>query len=106
MTGVPLAAKSDRAPDATDFEKIREELGDPFSGIRCPLCAWRPTASSVWQCNCLGTPEPFFAFCGAVWNTFLTRAICPGCGHQWKWTSCLRCAVASPHEDWYEDDYT
>lgn len=27
-----------------------EELDQAFSGIRCPLCSWRPLRSSVWCC--------------------------------------------------------
>jgi hypothetical protein len=36
-----------------------------------------------------------------VWNTFWTRGLCPGCGHQWQETQCLRCRKMSPHESWY-----
>jgi hypothetical protein len=72
------------------------------SRIRCPLCDWQPTASSQWACLSDGTPEPFFGGCGTVWNTFETRGRCPGCRHQWTWTSCLRCHGWSRHEDWYE----
>jgi hypothetical protein len=60
--------------------------------IYCPLCAWRPTATDRWICH----PE-----CGTVWNTFWTRGLCPGCGHQWRETACLRCQRMSPHEYWY-----
>ena len=35
------------------------------------------------------------------WNTFATRGLCPGCQHQWRYTSCLECAAWSLHEDWY-----
>jgi hypothetical protein len=73
-----------------------------FEGIRCPLCAWRPTPASRWCCICIQTPEPFFVGCGTDWNTFETRGRCPGCGHQWQWTSFLRCAQWSLHERWYE----
>jgi hypothetical protein len=73
------------------------------SRIRCPLCSWQPDKSSRWCCDCVGTPEPWFESCGTVWNTFETRGRCPGCGHQWRWTTCLRCAAASPHEEWYEE---
>ena len=76
---------------------------DVFSAIRCPCCHWRPDASSRWSCLCIDTPEPYFEGCGTTWNTFSTRGRCPGCGHQWRWTSCLRCAAWSPHSDWYED---
>jgi hypothetical protein len=79
---------------------------DELSGIRCPLCAWRPSASSRWSCEWIEGPEPRFAGCGTVWNTFATGGRCPGCGHQWQWTSCLRCAQWSPHDDWYEEPAT
>jgi hypothetical protein len=72
------------------------------SRIRCPLCDWEPSASSRWACVSDGTPEPFFGGCGTIWNTFDTRGRCPGCAHQWTWTSCLRCHGWSPHEEWYE----
>jgi hypothetical protein len=75
---------------------------ETLSGIRCPLCGWRPSASSRWSCISLGTPEQFFAGCGTVWNTFATGGRCPGCQHQWRWTSCLRCEEWSLHVDWYE----
>ena len=75
---------------------------DEFRRIRCPHCKWHPTASSRWCCYSHGTPEPFFNACGTVWNTFSTRGRCPGCNHQWQWTSCLRCQEWSRHEDWYE----
>ncbi|PYR66924.1 MAG: hypothetical protein DMF87_07020 [Acidobacteria bacterium] len=70
--------------------------------MRCPLCGWRPSASSRWCCDSVDGPEPPFDSCGTIWNTFSTRGRCPGCGHQWKWTSCLRCHEWSPHDDWYE----
>lgn len=91
-------------------EKIKEELlrldeDDPkFSRIRCPLCKWRPTASSSWHCGDCAEPEFFFDGCGTVWNTFDTGGRCPGCKHQWRWTSCLRCEEWSRHEDWYAKD--
>src|SRR5687767_7034650 len=75
-----------------------------FGRIRCPLCHWQPSPSSLWCCDGTRGPEPFFGGCGALWNTFSTRGRCPGCAHQWKWTSCLHCQGWSLHEDWYEDD--
>jgi hypothetical protein len=60
--------------------------------IYCPQCKWRPGPLDRWSC----TPN-----CGTVWNTFWTRAICPGCGVRWPKTQCLACQVFSPHEDWY-----
>ncbi|HEX8476382.1 MAG TPA: hypothetical protein VF666_20445 [Pyrinomonadaceae bacterium] len=84
---------SDEADDATDFSRIR-----------CPLCLWHPKASSRWYCSDCAYPEYFFNACGTVWNTFNTRGRCPGCGHQWRWTFCLRCGGWSLHEDWYEPE--
>ena len=60
--------------------------------IRCPKCAWRPTAESRWSC---------VSSCGTHWNTFWTAGMCPGCGRQWTVTQCPKCFVRSPHKDWY-----
>src|SRR4051794_30533938 len=83
-------------------EKIAFDEDEPLEGIRCPLCRWHPSPSSRWSCLSLDGPEPPFPACGAVWNTFSTRGRCPGCSHQWRWTSCLRCGEWSLHEDWYD----
>ncbi|MCP9496465.1 MAG: hypothetical protein MSG64_18645 [Pyrinomonadaceae bacterium MAG19_C2-C3] len=79
--------------DATDFRRIR-----------CPLCDWQPCSSSRWYCGDCDYPEYFYGACGTLWNTFSTRGMCPGCAHQWHWTSCLRCEGWSPHENWYASD--
>lgn len=98
-----LLKKTDIKPDQQLFTNPQDDDDeDPFERIRCPLCEWRPDASSTWCCYGEGTPEPPFSWCGTFWNTFLTRGRCPGCQHQWKWTSCLRCAGFSLHEDWYQ----
>src|SRR5690349_13772557 len=91
-----------KTPESEKFlaEKEQKDATD-FSRVRCPLCYWQPTVSSLWFCSDCGHPEYFFGACGTVWNTFETGGICPGCNHQWKFTSCLRCGVFSPHEDWY-----
>ena len=81
-------------------ETRRDESAD-FQRIRCPLCRWQPKASDRWLCGACGEPEYFFAGCGASWNTFATRGLCPGCRHLWKWTICLRCQGWSRHDDWY-----
>ena len=60
--------------------------------IYCPKCEWRPASEDRWAC----VPS-----CGTVWNTFWTRAVCPGCGVKWPATQCLACAQFSPHEAWY-----
>ncbi len=96
--------KDNLAPDRVTFKVPGSEQDEGFGGIRCPLCSWRPSPSSRWCCYCDGTPEPFFEGCGTVWNTFSTRGRCPGCAHQWHWTSCHRCQEWSLHKDWYEED--
>jgi hypothetical protein len=63
--------------------------------IRCPRCHWEPGKADRWCC----APG-----CGHIWNTFDTRALCPGCSKQWAHTVCLSCDVSSAHEAWYEDD--
>jgi len=69
-------------------------LTDKIDGlrIRCPACAWEPADSDRWYCS---------PGCGWGWNTFHTRALCPGCAKQWTYTVCLSCSVASAHEAWY-----
>jgi hypothetical protein len=108
---------TEREPDATigwmlkkgpapgQIVDIDRRLDDEeaFEHIRCPLCGWQPTPSSTWCCEAAGTPEPLFEGCGTTWNTFSTRGRCPGCAHQWRWTSCLRCEGWSLHDAWYEE---
>ena len=73
----------------------------PFTRIRCLGCHWQPRSDDLWYCGDCGHPEYFFEGCGMEWNTFATRGLCPGCLHQWRYTSCLECEAWSPHEDWY-----
>jgi hypothetical protein len=97
-----LLKKADFQRNADVFIGNAPDDEEAFERIRCPLCNWRPTPSSSWCCWGEGTPEPPFDWCGTSWNTFLTSGLCPGCQHQWQWTSCLRCHSWSLHEDWYE----
>jgi hypothetical protein len=92
-------------PEETVGEALQlDDEASDFSRIRCPLCAWQPNASSRWCCADCGYPEYFFDGCGMIWDTFTTRGLCPGCGHQWRWTSCLRCFGWSLHEEWYKQE--
>jgi hypothetical protein len=91
------------AVDERVIVSLGAEEDDAFKSIRCPLCAWHPDQSSRWCCDASESPEPFFPGCRTVWNTFLTRGRCPGCSHQWTWTSCLRCHGWSLHVDWYDE---
>jgi len=92
-------------PSHDDVETvIRKSTDESTLRIRCPQCYWQPTPSSRWCCVVSGTPEPYFEGCHTIWNTFDTRGRCPGCAHQWMWTTCHRCEQASLHEHWYEED--
>ena len=87
-------------------DKLDESEKDEsdFSRIRCPLCKWQPTKASRWCCDDCDFPEFYYGGCGTFWNTFETGGACPGCGHLWRWTSCLRCDGWSLHADWYADE--
>ncbi len=90
-----------------EFDKILkslelEEEKTDFERIRCPLCDWRPTKSSLWCCADADAPEYFYDGCFTNWNTFETHGKCPTCAHQWRFTSCLRCGQWSLHNDWYQ----
>lgn len=89
-------------PKGFDPEK-RHDVLSKRPRIRCPHCRWEPTKSSRWGCFEMGAPENFGPGCGASWNTFDSRGLCPGCKHQWRHTSCLACDRTSRHEDWYEE---
>lgn len=64
------------------------------TSIYCPKCEWAPGPHDRWMCR---------PGCFTVWNTFETRARCPGCQKQWQVTQCLVCHAVSPHEEWYHD---
>jgi len=98
-----LLLNNDLAGRGVATDVADRERDDELDGVRCPCCGWRPTAASRWSCWWGDGPEPYFEACGAEWNTFTTRGRCPGCRHQWRWTSCLRCGEWSPHDEWYAE---
>jgi Zn-dependent protease len=59
-------------------------------GYACPVCHQPAVMGAVWRC----------AKCLAVFDTFETRAVCPGCGTQFPVTRCLDCGAASPLDNW------
>lgn len=65
--------------------------------ISCPKCGWEPDETCKWRCS----------VCKTVWNTFTTKADCPGCGKVYEDTICLKskggCGQISPHKDWYQE---
>ena len=103
LRGWLLKQTSGHDAGLSTVDRVSEDEGGTVR-IRCPLCSWQPTRSSRWSCSVQNTPEPPFESCGTVWNTFDTRGRCPGCLHQWIWTTCIRCGTASLHEDWYEQE--
>ena len=81
---------------STTFEPVvstesGEGRGGSGSGIRCPLCGWKPQAHDCWSCKC-----------GHVWNVFDTGGVCPACLHQATNMQCGGCGRYSLHSDWYE----
>jgi hypothetical protein len=90
--------------DVITHKRFDAEVDDEGSRIRCPVCEWKPARSSKWYCGACPDPEGFLAGCGTSWNTFDTHGLCPGCRHQWRWTSCLACGAWSLHLDWYAGD--
>ena len=102
-TPIWLFQKTSLPEKVSDKTIAFDKEKDYFSRIRCPLCKWQPQSSDYWMCADSGYPEYFDGACGTVWNTFETRGLCPGCNHQWRWTSCLSCYDSSLHEDWYAD---
>jgi hypothetical protein len=89
--------------DASQLDpELKAKLGLKQPKIRCPICIWEPKKRDKWSCTPMGAPEHFSGGCGKVWHTFDTRGLCPGCKHQWLYTTCLRCGATSLHEDWYE----
>jgi hypothetical protein len=79
-------------------------LDENAGRIRCPFCEWTPQRNTRWYCASCPEPEGFLGGCGTAWNTFDTHGLCPGCQHQWRWTSCQACGLWSLHDDWYEQD--
>jgi hypothetical protein len=95
--------KKSEAPKIVTDEKTTPDRDTSTPRIRCPKCGWQPDRSSRWFCVSGPGPEPPFESCGTAWNTFDTGGRCPGCSHQWQWTTCLHCHEWSPHLEWYED---
>jgi hypothetical protein len=91
-------------PERPIKSRQKEQERAYFNRIRCPLCKWHPNPHHRWYCVNCDYPEGFNDGCGTSWNTFVTRGRCPGCGHQWRWTTCLRCQRWSRHEDWYRQE--
>jgi hypothetical protein len=67
----------------------RDDFGS--AGPRCPRCGTGVRSEDRWNCD---------AACGAIWNTFRTDGICPGCGRHWSEAQCSWCGAWSTLEAW------
>jgi hypothetical protein len=63
------------------------------TNVACPACGVAPRVGQMWACQPDG--------CGALFDTFATRARCPGCDAQFPWTECLACGGRFAHVAWY-----
>ena len=89
-----IAKKTPGGRESLDPEGLDEKDGNR-GRIRCPVCGWCPDGGRHWVCK---------PGCGTCWNTFETRARCPGCSYQWEWTACPSCGIRSLHLHWYTED--
>jgi Zn-dependent protease len=58
--------------------------------LHCPSCGQSPPCADLWACDA----------CGKKFDTFVTGALCPGCGKGFGWTSCPLCGTVHPSESW------
>jgi len=61
------------------------------AGVACPACKTAPPIGEYWKCG----------RCGQAFDTFQTRAVCPGCATQFAVTKCLDCGAVHPMSEWY-----
>jgi hypothetical protein len=90
LGGVTVERHRPRPRQVLSPAELERMFGPAIPGICCPKCLWTPRVKNMWSCKC-----------GHRWNTFDTRGLCPGCGHQWQDTQCLQCGAMSPHGIWY-----
>jgi hypothetical protein len=97
LAGLPqlggLTTQNHWKPTMLSPAELDQIFGTVLPNILCPQCKWTPRTKNLWSCKC-----------DHHWNTFDTRGLCPGCGHQWEITGCLQCGVMSPHAEWYVDN--
>jgi hypothetical protein len=97
LAGLPqlggLTTQKRWKPKMLSPAELDQIFGAALPNIRCPQCKWTPRTKNLRSCKC-----------GHHWNTFDTRGLCPGCGHQWEITGCLQCGAMSPHAEWYVDN--
>jgi Zn-dependent protease len=74
---------------------LRDEKVQRREGFACPGCRTAPPVGAKWKCG----------HCGQPFDTFQTRAVCPGCGTQNATTMCLHCKEQHPMNDWIVAPY-
>ena len=88
-----IITKSQNAPYFSSNATVSKRKSPCLNRIRCPLCTWEPDGRDYWGCE----------MCGAIFDTFVTRAHCPECPNSWRETVCIRCHQMSSHDEWYVD---
>ncbi len=62
------------------------------AGFACPSCRMEPLLGEKWKCG----------QCGQVFDTFLTRGVCPHCAAQFPTTMCGECGKQHPMNEWVD----
>lgn len=75
-------------------ELSRREKMPRHADYKCPSCHESPVAGEFWQCG----------KCGAAFDTFVTRAVCPNCQTQFAQTACLDCGEVNAFTEWTKPD--
>jgi len=59
-------------------------------GLRCPSCDTHPPIGAWWRCE----------RCGAGFDTFESRGVCPNCGTEYTVARCLDCGEFHSIDEW------
>ena len=59
----------------------------------CPACATHPYAANLWQCH----------QCGARFDIFAHRGVCPSCSERFPQVPCPECGRAFSMSEWFAD---
>lgn len=74
----------------SSFAMARREKGPRHQDYACPSCKASPHIGNYWFC-----PR-----CKKAFDTFASKAQCPGCRTNFASTSCLACGESSPIDRW------
>jgi Zn-dependent protease len=74
-----------------DSRKMLRILNAPrHAGIACPSCGTAPPMGELWVCS----------RCQKRFDTFVHRAVCPGCGSSFEATPCMTCGQRHSMAAW------